>query len=146
MGPGIWFLSSVPYKDLKIKLMLTWLCKFSKAESFLQCSTSHQDSCHHFIFNLHIFNVLDKPRSFPPVYLLYSHYYDPHTLLTADVWGFPPTKQFWHQLGVLQFNSSWHSLPGDGLRSYRLRAQSCKSVPSPFTGVAHRTQRNTCIR
>lgn len=35
----VWLLSSVPYKDLKIKLMLTWFCKFSKYESLLRHST-----------------------------------------------------------------------------------------------------------
>ena len=39
----------------------------------------------------------------------------------------------WHQLAVLQFNSIWHYLSGDSIRSYRLRAQSLHdwSFPPP---------------
>ena len=42
----------------------------------------------------------------------------------SSVWVFS-----WHQLGVLQFNSIWHYLPGDSIRFHRLRAQSHKTAP-----------------
>lgn len=38
----------------------------------------------------------------------------------------------WHQLGVLQFNSFWHDLPGGSVRPHRWRSQSHSSAPLNF--------------
>lgn len=58
----------------------------------------------------------------------------PHsTLLTPNVSSFsPPSHSLWHQLGVIQLIQFWCSLPGDNVRSHRLRSQSHKTVPTPL--------------
>ena len=48
----------------------------------------------------------------------------------SNVWVFQhhQEKSLWHHLGVLQFNSAL-TLPGDSVRSHRLRAQFHKTAP-----------------
>lgn len=39
----------------------------------------------------------------------------------------------WHQLGILQFNSFSHYLPGGSIRFHRSEAQSYKTAPTSYT-------------
>lgn len=71
----------------------------------------------------------EKPSSPSVFFIFYSHTSD-----TRRMRGFPQNKQFYDTYWVC-YNSThfWHRVPGDCVRSCRLRVRSCMTAPTPNT-------------
>lgn len=78
-----------------------------------------------------IFLMIMLPLITPPGSLTHHHFISPsgHQVCVAFL---PLSNSLWYQLSVMQFNSILSLSPEDSVRSYRLKAESHKTVPPKF--------------